>query len=332
MRIFQGLLLASGVFAQAQPDRILFINDGSVESVQCFSDASKISSPVSVSVTQCPQRGNKKEQCPPANSVNIDEAGIVTFDNWKSQHSDTLITCKHGSTSQLTGIGVLKADLNENPVSSESPPDLSNEKDPNSNEPKEFLNAAVCDSGYTNPVADVIWKNEAGDELDVCEGRFEDQCVDDTSQDGVSQTREMPLNFVLEPGQKDAFTCEITYWVAVDGEKVERKKSYRYPKEGHIGYGDVEEEPVAAATDAPVTKPFDARALTVLPEEETTATPEEESGSLNNALLGTATGIIILAIIIVLIWFIRKKQNQGNEGYEQGNEQGKAEIAQQESA
>jgi len=30
--------------------------------------------------------------------------------------------------------------------------------------------------------------------------------------------------------------------------------------------------------------------------------------------------------------FQRKKQNQGNEGYEQGNEQGKAEIAQQESA
>jgi hypothetical protein len=54
--------LASGVLSQQLiPDRVLFINaDAGNEVVQCFSDASVISGDVTVEVTKCAERGNKK--------------------------------------------------------------------------------------------------------------------------------------------------------------------------------------------------------------------------------------------------------------------------------
>ena len=52
--------------------------------------------------------------------------------------------------------------------------------------------------------------------------------------------------------------------------------------------------------------------------QQTTATPmqPQDASSTNHALLGTATGIVIFAIIVILIWFIRKKNRDRQENTE----------------
>lgn len=115
--------------------------------------------------------------------------------------------------------------------------------------------------------------------------------------------------------------------------KVEKSEHFRFPQgndkwisyayDGDFDYDDGEADHIVAPPVDPTPKPKEGKGSEICEGEDCPVDCEgedcpDEAGGLNNALLGTATGIIILAIIIVLIWFIRKKhqnrdQSHGNE-------------------
>lgn len=129
----------------------------------------------------------------------------------------------------------------------------------------------------------------------------------------------------VKKGQGNQYICKVTYYEAENGEKVPRTFSARFPEEGCIRVaGSSCDGEAAPATDATVTvkqagadtaarSGEEAPDVKDKPEAEEEEEDEPESAQLHNALLGTATGIVIFAIIVILIWFIRKKSADSEE-------------------
>ena len=106
----------------------------------------------------------------------------------------------------------------------------------------------------------------------------------------------------------------------------------RYPESGFITYGEAELPDEGAAVPGVKTTDDNYGSEDSLDHDSTQDTTEEaetavETGNfsffelqlswtLGNALLGTATGLIILGIIIGLILFVRKRSRQNRDNAE----------------
>ena len=114
----------------------------------------------------------------------------------------------------------------------------------------------------------------------------------------------------------------MTYSEAVNGAKVEKTVDLKFPAEGCIGVSGAAcpgDAPAAGPVRAGVAGPDHSDDVPTKTESEDGETGDEEDPTqMHNALLGTATGIVIFAIIVILIWFIRKKNRESEEPADDG--------------
>lgn len=186
-------------------------------------------------------------------------------------------------------------------------------------EQTEPMQLAQCLSGYSSG-ASVTWKNEDGSVAAVCTQKDNlnaEVCLHDKDPDDEMRIQtELYLVANIKKGEGSRYFCEVTYSTAVDGQKAEETIKIMYPETGCIGIAGSEckefktddvtktpvfDTPVAIANKNPSSEsPSFTSSSTELPHDTTDA-------SHASALLGTATGIVIFAIIVILVWFIRKK-------------------------
>ena len=131
---------------------------------------------------------------------------------------------------------------------------------------------------------------------------------------------ELQLQADVSKDSPAQYVCQVTYWVAENGEKIEKVASLKFPEEGCVGVQGSDVKCPAEITAAGEgestahksgTEPESHDDLSAGAGDE----PDEEGEEpqMHNALLGTATGIVIFAIIVILIWFIRKKNNENEQ-------------------
>jgi len=248
-----------------------------------------------------------------------------------SEHTGTIFNCENNGNKVETTLLVVTPPTGESGVEEEDELDYHIPKDADSDDPKAFNEVARCHTGYSFPRARVAWVDKNGESVNDCdnENYFDTSgCNADKDDSEVLEAVDVPLSFKLKNGESQSFTCRVTYEIVENGKKVTKTQEYRFPESGEISYGEMAvpiETDDGAFRGDPDAGEGDVTEDTT--EDEHSEEGEEEpveKGELHNALLGTATGIIILVIIIFLIWFIRKKSQNEDQEYTAGN---KAEVS-----
>jgi len=273
-----------------------------------------------IEVNEC-----KAKKCPP---VSVNEDGRLTVTNFPIDASGSSYKC---------GENIVTVGLLEKPTPQVTT-ELGSMELPESSGTGTEL--AKCESGYAMPSPDVAWLKYDGTVVQTCDISNVDElntqtCLRDQYEDNeLRHTVDLILVQEVKKSESNQYRCRVDYYEAEDGEKVKKSIEIKFPAEGCISAAGSEAEcpadeddskDAALATFAPVTKNEEHE----VPIETTTVVDEAGGSSTNHALLGTATGIVIFAIIVILIWFIRKRNRdsqenaaelQGTQGYSVGQQ------------
>lgn len=317
------LLLGIGVFGDGvedrgiRPDHIQFVGTEQDQkyTISCFQDPINVdTSGDTVSVATCTM---SEGECP-ALTLNAD--GTITVVNFPSSASESIYECtakEAGDKTYQVLIGVIE--IPEPALSSMGKTTFDEETE----SPVEM---ATCNSGYGRPAPTVVWVNQNDEKVGSCDDSNVDEfttevCIKDTADAHDRHNIELVLVENVKKGESVKYTCEVTYAEAVDGAKVMRTMRLNYPAEGCIAVagdacpGSPSGDPGqirGGDTDGPTAAPIVEEAGTTAAVTGILAAGNPEQSQMHNALLGTATGIVIFAIIVILIWFIRKKNREGD--------------------
>ncbi|CAG5078724.1 Oidioi.mRNA.OKI2018_I69.PAR.g9068.t1.cds [Oikopleura dioica] len=199
---------------------------------------------------------------------------------------------------------------------------ISSNFDPNS---KKSEKLATCTTGETYPQATIQWLNDQGNIVFECNENSKldaNDCFVDYSGTGVakenryrSSTVDASLRAEIDASEK--YQCRVVYQKLVDGQSVESYLDSPFPAEGCIA-GPCSKKVVDLPVDPPTETHRDS------PNEDTPnpiEDPAEEEIDVDAAgngnktfLVGSVTGIVIIAIIIAVIFYVKKRGNEDEDG------------------
>lgn len=263
----------------------------------------------SLSILEC-----KAKKCP--SLTFYADKGLVYVTNFPAEASGSSYTCLVNGAESTVIIGVL-----ESPT-----PSISYEGPTTFAEEQKEAPLANCVSGYGQPAPEVTWQTFDGHDVALCNATNVDEfdtqiCLRDQADRSNPNRHNVELQLQADVS-KDApnqYVCQVTYWVAENGEKVEKVASLKFPETGCV---TVEGSEAKCPADIVPESEGESTAHKSGTEEEShddvsagvgdesEGDEDDEQPQMHNALLGTATGIVIFAIIVILIWFIRKKNSE----------------------
>lgn len=303
----------------------IYINAGdTVQHIKCFDE--DVVGPVKTELSNCPTAQEiPEEHRVPCPNPKADENGILELSGFASQHTGAIITCSDSEKETELLLVIVTppvVDAVHITYDTDLPQHVDFDEDlSHQGRPKQFIEYALCYSGYSYPGAVITWRNaDTGGDVQQCSGSLSDMsgCELDKDDSKILVQKIMPLNFELNNGEYKAFECTVVYKVALDGELIEKSQTMRVPETGYFTYGDYEIVDTPDVVEVPKKE-------TSIPDEhggspdnaeeqpEEHASEDVEDAEMGNALLGTASGFIILAIIIALIFFVRKRAREQRE-------------------
>lgn len=190
---------------------------------------------------------------------------------------------------------------------------------------KKAVKLASCQTGETFPSPKIEWLDDQGIVISTCYdgGKLDaNDCFVDHSGTGAAKDNRFRSSSVdsslrAEIDASEKYQCRVVYQKLVDGQSQEAYLDSNFPEEGCIA-GPCSKKIVDIPVEAPTHRDGDNNEETPNPvvDEEKPEAPEDinEAGNGNKTfLVGSVSGIVIIAIIIAVIFYVKKKERNENE-------------------
>jgi len=185
---------------------------------------------------------------------------------------------------------------------------------------KKAVKLASCQTGETFPSPKIEWLDDRGNVISSCYdgGKLDanDCFVDHAGNGGAKDNRfrssSVDSSLRAEIDASEKYQCRVVYQKLVDGKSEEAFVDSNFPEEGCLA-GPCSKKIVDIPVLAPTNRDGKDNEETPNPvvDEEKPEEPEnvEEAGNGNKTfLVGSVSGIVIIAIIIAVIFYVKKKE------------------------
>jgi len=189
---------------------------------------------------------------------------------------------------------------------------------------KKAVKLASCQTGETFPSPKIEWLDDHGNIISSCYdgGKLDaNDCFVDHSGTGAAKDNRFRSSSVdsslrAEIDASEKYQCRVVYQKLVDGKSEEAYFDSNFPESGCLS-GPCSKKIVDIPVEAPNTRDGDDNEETPNPvvDEEKPEAPEDinEAGNGNKTfLVGSVSGIVIIAVIIAVIFYVKKKERNEN--------------------
>lgn len=190
---------------------------------------------------------------------------------------------------------------------------------------KKAVKLASCQTGDAFPSPKIEWLDDQGNVISSCYdgGKLDaNDCFVDHSGTGAAKdnrfrSSSVDSNLRAEIDASEKYQCRVVYQKLVDGQSEEAFLDSNFPETGCIA-GECSKKIVDIPVDAPTIRDGDNNEELPNPvvDDKEPEAPEnvDDAGNGNKTfLVGSVSGIVIIAIIIAVIFYVKKKE-RNDEG------------------